>query len=143
LTLKDMDQAAVVLRAAFDAQMPNLAGLHTPREDRQYFRDHVFKESEIWGAIDGDITGILALGGIWINHLYVLPEHQGKGIGLSLLDHAKKMSPGTLVLWTFQQNAIARKFYEKNGFTAIEKTDGSRNEEKAPDVLYRWDRAPQ
>jgi hypothetical protein len=29
-------------------------------------------------------------------------------------------------------------FYERHGFMAIEFTDGSGNEEKEPDVLYRW-----
>ena len=134
-----MDQAALILRAPFDERLPNLAGLHTPDEDRAYFRNHVFNTATVWGALDGDIIGILSLRDIWIDHLYVLPGHQGKGAGQRLLDHAKTLSP-VLQLWTFQQNTLARAFYEKNGFAAIEETDGSRNEERAPDVLYRWER---
>jgi len=39
----------------------------------------------------------------WINHLYLLPDHQGQGIGPQLL--AKGMADGkTKRLWTFQQN---------------------------------------
>ena len=32
----------------------------------------------------------------------------------------------------------ARQFYEARGFIASEFTDGSRNEEREPDVLYVW-----
>ena len=32
----------------------------------------------------------------------------------------------------------ARLIYEKHGFVVAKETDGSRNEEKEPDVLYRW-----
>jgi hypothetical protein len=45
------------------------------------------------------------------------------------------------MLWTFQRNALARRFYEKEGFVAVRETDGSGNEEREPDVLYLWKRA--
>ena len=35
----------------------------------------------------------------------------------------------------------ARRFYEARGFRAIRFTDGAGNEEKTPDVRYRWERA--
>jgi putative acetyltransferase len=41
-----------------------------------------------------------------------------------------------LRLWTFQRNAGARRFYERNGFAAVELTDGLGNEEREPDVRY-------
>jgi hypothetical protein len=43
-----------------------------------------------------------------------------------------------LDLWTFQQNAAARRFYEGRGFKPVEMTDGSGNDERVPDVRYRW-----
>jgi len=43
-----------------------------------------------------------------------------------------------LTLWTFQRNAAARRFYEKHGFMVIKQTDGSANEQKEPDAMYRW-----
>jgi hypothetical protein len=42
------------------------------------------------------------------------------------------------MLWTFERNHRARSFYEKRGCVAIEFTDGSRNEERTPDVRYQW-----
>ena len=44
-------------------------------------------------------------------------------------------------LWCFQANPPARHFYEARGFRAIRFTDGADNEEKTPDVRYRWERA--
>ena len=43
----------------------------------------------------------------------------------------------------FLENEVwgaARRFYEARGFSAVAFTDGARNEEGEPDVLYRWTR---
>ena len=40
------------------------------------------------------------------------------------------------VVYTFQANAGARRFYERHGFVPVEFTDGQANEERCPDVLY-------
>ena len=66
-----------------------------------------------------------------LDHLYVPPGWQRRGIGLSLLTKAEALSPQRLELWTFQRNANARAFYEAYGFRAVAYTDG-RNEENEP-----------
>lgn len=139
LSLEDMDQAAIVRRTSFDDRLPWLAELHTPAEDRTYFREHVFAECEVWGAIDEKILGVIAFRTGWIDQFYVLPDVQGRGIGSALLRIAQAASP-SLLLWTFQRNAPARIFYETRGFAAIQETDGSTNEEHEPDILYQWQR---
>ena len=140
LSLDEMEEAALVHRASFDARVPWLAGLHAPAEDRAYFRDQIFPWCEVWGASDGGLAGFIAFRQGWIDQFYVLPARQGQGIGENLLNIAKVACP-ELNLWTFQRNAPARRFYEKRGFVAVGETDGSRNEEREPDVLYRWQRA--
>jgi putative acetyltransferase len=134
-----MDQAAVVHRQSFDARMPWLAGLHTPEQDRAFFRGPVFHECEVWGAVDDWLIGFIAFRADWVDQLYILPDRQGCGIGSALLAIAKESS-APLQLWTFQRNTGARRFYERQGFVAVEETDGSRNMEREPDVLYRWRR---
>jgi len=67
LTVNDMDRAAVILRTSFDERLPWLAGLHTPEEDRAFFRSNVFSTCEIWGALDHDIIGIIAFRPGWID----------------------------------------------------------------------------
>ncbi len=142
LTLDEMDRAAMILRASFDERLPWLAGLHTPEEDRAYFRHQVFAACEIWGAADPDIIGIIAFRAGWIDQLYVLPHYQGQGAGSALLGIAKAGS-ARLQLWTFQRNILARRFYEARDFIAVEQTDGHANEEREPDVRYRWDKASE
>jgi GNAT superfamily N-acetyltransferase len=136
----EMAAAARVHRAAFDDRLPWLAGLHTPDEDRAFFSGHVFATCEVWGAWDvASLTAFIAFREGWVDHLYVLPSHQARGLGGRLLQIAKDRQP-ELSLWTFQRNALARRFYEARGFAVIEMTDGARNDEREPDVLYGWRR---
>jgi len=80
LELTDMDAAARVLRTSFDAALPSLAGLHTPDEDRWFFRERVFKTCALWGAFDGVVMiGMIAFRNDWIDQLYVLPERAAAG----------------------------------------------------------------
>ena len=138
LNRHEMAEAAQVFRTAFDERLPWLAGLHTPEEDRGYFEGPVFDECTVWGAFDGgQMVGMVAFRSGWIDQLYVLPGHQGEGVGTSLLEVAKA-NETELSVWTFQRNEGARRFYERHGFVAVEETDGSGNEEREPDVGYRW-----
>ena len=141
LELADMDAAARVHRVSFDHALPWLAGLHTPDEDRWFYRERMFATCRLWGAFDSDrLTGLIAFRDDWIEQLYVLPEAQGQGVGTALLDVAKR-AVARLQLWTIQRNAQARRFYEARGFVVVEQTDGTGNEEKEPDARYLWTRA--
>jgi GNAT superfamily N-acetyltransferase len=71
--------------------------------------------------------------------LYVHPDNLRSGAGTQLLA-AAKAGRDILELWCFQANTPARRFYERHGFRAVRFTDGARNEEKMPDVRYRWER---
>ena len=137
-----MDAAARVHRAAFDHALPWLTGLHTPEEDRWFYRERMFTTCTLWGAFDDvAMTGVIAFHDDWIEQLYILPTAQGRGVGRALLDVAKQSSD-QLQLWTFQRNTPARGFYEAPRGVLVDQTAGSRNEEKAPDARYVWTRAP-
>jgi GNAT superfamily N-acetyltransferase len=139
LSLDEMDRVALLHRVSFDARLPWLAGLHTPEEDRAYFRDHVYPTSVVYGAFEGAVLlGFMALRAEWIDQLYVAPGQHGRGIGSRLIAIAKAASP-VLQLWTFQRNAGARRFYAHHGFVAVEERDGSDNEEREPDIRYQWE----
>ncbi|MBX2855225.1 MAG: GNAT family N-acetyltransferase [Rhodobacteraceae bacterium] len=138
LELDDMGQAAAVHRAAFDVMLPRLIGLHTVEEDRWFYRERLFPVCQIWGSFDGQaLAGIIAFQRDWIDQFYVLPSHQGRGIGTALLQVAQGEFDH-LALWTFQRNHRARRFYEQRGFVELEQTDGAHNEENEPDVMYAW-----
>lgn len=141
LELADMDAAARVHRTAFDHALPWLTGLHTPDEDRWFYRERVFTGCQVHGAFEGGaLAAIIAFRSGWIDQLYVLPAVQGCGVGSELLQIAKRRFD-CHQLWTFQRNLRARRFYEARGFALVEETDGAGNEEKEPDVRYLWTRA--
>lgn len=139
LELSDADDVANVLRTSFNDRLPWLRGLHTPEEDRGFVRENLFPRCEIWGARSPDLIGFIAFCPGWVEQLYVLPGRQGEGVGRALLAIAKDVEV-ELRLWTFQRNAPARRFYEAQGFVEADRTDGSDNEEREPDILYRWRR---
>jgi GNAT superfamily N-acetyltransferase len=58
------------------------------------------------------VVGFKALEGDHVDHLYIAPLLQGRGIGDKLLAMAKELRPSGLTLWTFQRKARARRFYE-------------------------------
>ena len=67
-----------------------------------------------------------------------LPRHGGRGVGTALLDLVKAQRPAGFCLWVFETNAPARGFYARRGLVELERTDGSGNEEQAPDVRMAW-----
>ena len=137
----DANAIASVHRLARRGAVPDLPELHTPEEDLAFFRDRVLKECEVWVALAGNaVLGFCALKDGWIEHLYVAPAHQRRGLGTRFLHLAMQRRPA-LRLWTFQRDRRACGFYEKHGFVARERTDGLGNEEREPDVLYAWSSA--
>lgn len=112
---------------------------HTDDEVRGWIRDRLIPTYETWVADeDGSVVALMALTPGHLDQLYVAPDRLGGGIGRRLVALAKERSPSGLSLWTFQVNARARRFYERNGFVAVESTDGSGNQERQPDVRYEW-----
>ena len=136
----ECDAIAALFRLSKEAALPYLPALHTPEEDRAFFRKHVFATCEVWVAeTGGALAGLCAFRAGWIDHLYVHPAYHRRGIGGALLRKAMQTHVH-LALWTFQRNANARRFYEACGFRCVRITDGRDNEEREPDALYEWTR---
>ncbi|KAA1429467.1 GNAT family N-acetyltransferase [Nocardioides antri] len=115
--------------------------IHPPGEVHAFYGalDLVSGERETWVAEDArGIVAFVELKGDWLDDLYVLPEAQGEGIGSALLDLAKSLRPDGFSLWVFESNTPARAFYAAHGLVERELTDGSGNEEKAPDIRMEW-----
>lgn len=131
----DADEIARVMRASLTSfdWMPIV---HTPEEDRGFTAGLVLPNQKVTvAAADGGIVGFVAVAGEWVEQLYLLPQWTGKEIGTRLLDHATADMPVTQ-LYCFQANDGARRFYERHGFGAVSFSDGGRNEEGLPDILY-------
>jgi GNAT superfamily N-acetyltransferase len=113
--------------------------LHTEEEDRAFIRETLQSCSVTVVEDDGVIIGVLARCDEEIRLLHVLPSHRRRGVGTLLINKAKEEAE-KLELWCFQQNIAARQFYESHDFEPVLFTKGQNNEEKLPDVRYRWSR---
>ena len=140
-TAGDADAIAPVFSSSYRL-LTFLPSLHTPAEDRRFIEDVILRQCEVTLAEDaGGIVSFLALQGQEIRQLYTRPDRIGTGAGTLLIETTKASGIAAMELWCFQANARARRFYEARGFRAIRLTDGADNEERTPDVRYRWERA--
>jgi GNAT superfamily N-acetyltransferase len=131
--------ADVWLRSRWASVPAVPAPVHPDNEVQHYFETVLVPTRETWLAeADGVVVAVLVLDGAEVDQLYVDPDWQRGGIGSQLVRLAQHRRPGGLALWTFQSNLEARRFYERHGFVAVDWTDGSGNEERAPDVRYAW-----
>ena len=100
-------------------------------EDQQWqLHDRWFREQDFQViTLDGEDVGILSVAMrpdcLFVNQLYVLPEHQGRGIGrkcmLSVMERAKSLGlPVRLQVMKVNPRAVA--FYQRVGFTTTGET---------------------
>jgi GNAT superfamily N-acetyltransferase len=70
---------------------------------------------------DGEPVGSVSVGHGYLRTLYVVPAHQGRGLGAALHDHAldrlRALGATEAKLWTLEENHDARRFYERRGWT--------------------------
>ena len=118
------------------AAMP--PGVHTDDEVRHWI-DGRIQTDEVWLAeVDGAPAGYARFTATWLDDLYVAPAYAGQGLGSALLDVVKAQRPEGFCLWVFEMNTPARDFYARRGLVELERTDGTANEERSPDVRMAW-----
>jgi GNAT superfamily N-acetyltransferase len=138
-TAADASATADVYLRSFAAALPTVVRPRSDDEVRAYIRDVVVPARETWVAdAEGRVVGLMVLAEGLLSQLYLDPDWRGRGIGDRFVALAKERSPQGLSLWTFQVNKPAHRFYERHGFVEAERTDGSGNEEREPDVRYVW-----
>ena len=78
---------------------------------------------------------------IFLNHLYVLKDHQGAGIAQVLMDwilaEAKDRGAEELYLTVFVENHRARRFYDRYGFEAAGRFDYMVGNHADEDIIMR------
>jgi GNAT superfamily N-acetyltransferase len=98
---------------------------------------------EFWGYVedDGTLLGVMGIQQVrdvdLIRHAYVVPEHQGRGIGGSLLEHLLELATRPMLVGTWAAATWAIAFYERYGFEYV----GS---ERTAELLREyWDIPPR
>jgi 8-oxo-dGTP pyrophosphatase MutT (NUDIX family)/GNAT superfamily N-acetyltransferase len=125
---------------SFNQALPGIVRAHTDDDVRGWIAGPFLANHVVLVAEHplGFVVGFCGASTGQLDQLYVEPAWQGRGIGTALLQEVKRAQPNGFSLWTFQQNERAQEFYAAQGFVAVERTDGSGNEERAPDVRYQW-----
>jgi chorismate mutase/GNAT superfamily N-acetyltransferase len=122
--------------AAVPAMPPHV---HTPEEVHAYHHERLAAREELWVAGTGsEVVGYCHVVGDWLDAIYVAPDRTGRGIGTALLDLVKSLRPDGFALWVFVSNEPARRFYGRHGLVDLERTDGTGNEERSPDLRMAW-----
>jgi ribosomal protein S18 acetylase RimI-like enzyme len=145
-TDSDAEQVASVLLASRKAFVAFAPMAHAEDDVRAWIANVLIPGGGASVAVDRAskeaVVGMMAVsrqdGVAWIDQLYLHPSVVGRGIGTRFIELAKESLGSPVRLYTFQENAGARRFYERHGFRAIAFSDGSDNEEHCPDVLYEW-----
>jgi ribosomal protein S18 acetylase RimI-like enzyme len=139
---QDVDEIAETFSRSL-GMLTFLPPLHTEEEHRRFITETVPVDHEIWVAEeDGRVVGLAAVGETTLGHIYVHPDYQRRGLGSQLLEQVKALQPEGFTLWTFPDNEVACRFYERHGLTVSARGDGSGNEEGLPDVQYAWRPTP-
>jgi GNAT superfamily N-acetyltransferase len=135
--VEDAEQITEIFWAA-RRRMSYLPELYNFDQTHWWIENIMAPQSELWIAeVHAVPVGFAALNGDWLDHLYLAPAHQGRGIGEALLAKAKRCR-SELNLRVFEQNTGARAFYARHGFQEVSSGDGSDNEEGLPDLHLRW-----
>ena len=142
----DAEQVASVLLASRKAFLAFAPLAHADDDVRAWVASFLIPGGGVSVAVargsSEEVVGMMAVsqqnGIAWIDQLYLHPSVVGHEIGTRFIDLAKESLGSPIRLYTFQENAGARRFYERHGFRAIAFSDGSDNEEHCPDVLYEW-----
>ncbi|MFE7463644.1 GNAT family N-acetyltransferase [Streptomyces sp. NPDC057499] len=103
-------------------------GRYDEHRVRQRLRDGYAPEHTSVVEVGGDFAGCVALrpveGGLWLEHFYLSPAVQGRGIGTAVLRSllARADAEGATVRLDVLRGSAARALYERHGF-AEERSD--------------------
>ncbi len=100
---------------------------HEPYMSRKELQKEMSVMTFFGHEVEGRILGVAGFQPVrdvtLLRHVYVLPEHQRKGIGRNLLNHIKEIATTQLLVGTWKAATWAIRFYEKNGFTLFQNKD--------------------
>jgi len=131
-----LDELVAMWRESFEAGV-GIVDPHPLAEQRAYFLAEVLPRNDVRLAmLDGRLVGFVAASRESVTQLHVRVGFHRQRIGTQMLAWAKEQSSGSLWLYTFARNGIARAFYEHHGFVAT--VFGFEPVWQLDDVRYEW-----
>ena len=108
---------------AYRGQIPD-AQWHEPYMSAAELAREIAAGVEFWGyEDDGALAGVMGIQAVrdvdLIRHAYVLPSHQGRGIGGRLLEFLRARSGRPMLIGTWAAATWAISFYEHHGFALV------------------------
>lgn len=81
-----------------------------------------------WGyEVDGALAGVMGMQQVddvdLIRHAYVLPDHQGAGVGSALIEHLRALSRRRILVGTWAAADWAIRFYVRHGFALVSREE--------------------
>jgi putative acetyltransferase len=126
-------------RAAFEHGV-GVQDPHPIEAQLAYLHQKVVPQNTLRLAWRGSVlAGFIAFNPESVAQLHVRVGFHRQGIGSHLLGLAQAQSTGSLWLFTFQKNLVARRFYEHHGFRAV--SVGFEPMWQLEDLKYQWLRA--
>lgn len=130
------DELVAMWRESFEHGV-GIKDPHPIAAQRQYLVERLEPNNTLRVAfLDGRMVGFVAATPTSVAQLYVRKGFHRLGIGSRLLEWAKGQSSGSLRLFTFERNAVARAFYESHGFRIVGR--GFERMWQLDDLTYEW-----
>lgn len=117
----DVDMIAELRATVMRADLERL-GRYDEHRVRQRLRDSFSAQHTSVIVLDRELTGSVTIrpadGGQLLEHFYVAPHHQGRGLGSAVLRTmlARTDAQGMTVRLNVLQGSAARRLYERHGF---------------------------
>ena len=115
---EDEDAAIELWRETWQLAYPSIDFTARVAWWRERWRNELVPNAAIIVAEQAHtLTGFVTIDGSgYLDQLVVSPDHWGSKLAGSLVDEAKRLSPGGVTLKVNKDNARAIRFYERNGF---------------------------
>ncbi|MDX2669775.1 GNAT family N-acetyltransferase [Streptomyces sp. NRRL_ISP-5395] len=117
----DVEPIAELRATVMRADLERL-GRYDEHRVRQRLRDSFSARHTSVITVDGELAGCVTVrpaeDGLWLEHFYLAPRHQGRGLGSAVLNSllertdAQDLTVGLNVL----NGSAARRLYERHGF---------------------------
>jgi GNAT superfamily N-acetyltransferase len=101
---------------------------HDPYMPAEQLARDVAAGVEFWGyELEGQLIGVMGIQPVrdvdLIRHAYVRPGSQRLGVGAALIAHLRGLSTRRLLVGTWADAAWAIRFYEREGFTLVSRSE--------------------